>query len=144
MARKTIVALYDTQAQAEAAWQALRDDSVSDSNLEVITAGGYGAASGHGDLQPNLLGWGVPRAEADAYASAVQKGGALLVASFTDSASVERAADLLRNGHPLDDAMAGTGLSGAATAMRQANVEPGPRPLSTPVEPEPQRVPPRE
>lgn len=142
MARKTIVAQYDTPEQAEIAKQALRDDAVSDTNLEVMAAGGYGAASGHGDLQPNLLGWGVPRAEADAYADAVRRGGALLVASFTDNASVERAAALLRSGRPLGDATTGGGLSGAASAMRQANAEPAPRPHATPADPEVHRVPP--
>lgn len=143
MARKTIVALYDTPEQAETAKQALRADAVSDTNLEVVAAGGYGAASGHGDLQPTLLGWGVPRAEADGYASAVQQGGALLVASFTDDASVERAANLLRSGRPLDGGAPGGTLGDAASAMRDANANPSPRPHAAPVEPETQRVPPR-
>ncbi|HYH18680.1 MAG TPA: hypothetical protein VD995_08665 [Azospirillum sp.] len=98
MSHTNIVALFDTRADADATFRSLVDAGFDDTELEVISDGGYGAGDGYGALIPQLRGWGVPDDEAHAYAEGVQRGGALLVASLTHAEPIERAIAIIEGG----------------------------------------------
>ncbi|WP_029007058.1 hypothetical protein [Azospirillum halopraeferens] len=105
MARKTIVALYDSALDADAARTRLRDAGIPDDDIEVHSHSGYGAGNGGGEIIPNLTGWGVPQDEAFVYAEGLREGGTLLVVSLLKDDSVERAIGLLGS-VPVEPAMA--------------------------------------
>jgi len=148
---KTIVALFDTPADADAAAQHLREAGFDDADVDLIRHSGYGAGEGYGDIMPQLLGWGVPHDEAVAYAEGLRRGGALLAITPDDDAGVDRAVGLLDDrgtvdmgartaewratgwtGEPPPPIPAGSpetvesdrSLSDAADALRSTNAEP--------------------
>ncbi|WP_448202606.1 hypothetical protein [Azospirillum sp. sgz302134] len=137
MARKTIVALYDSRAEAEAAQRDLLDAGFDDLTVDVVFDGGFGGSNDfHGGLFVLLSGWGVPNEEAHDYAEAVRQGGALLVVSLTRESAIRRALDVLEPG-----GVRSAPLGQAATAMRGVNAGPAVAPAPPPAPPvEPART----
>jgi hypothetical protein len=131
MSRKTIVALYDTPAEAQAARQSLIAAGFDEMNLDITADGGFGGSmEGHGGVVAMIMGWGVPESEAHAYAEGLRQGGALLTASFASDDAVSRASTLLRSNTqapsttgPAERTADGAGLGAGAAAMRDANRE---------------------
>ncbi|WP_431862284.1 hypothetical protein [Azospirillum sp.] len=99
---KTLVALFDTLDDAEAAERDLLAAGFSDMEVEVLRNSGYGAGEGYGEVMPQLKGWGVPHDEAVAYAEGLRRGGALLVVSPRDDEAVSRAVGVLESGDSVD------------------------------------------
>lgn len=88
---KTIVALFDTPAEADAARRDVMAAGFTELEVDLIRHSGYGAGEGYGDVLPQLKGWGVPHDDAVAYAEGLRRGGALLVVSPQDDAAATRA-----------------------------------------------------
>jgi len=99
---KTLVALFDTPDDAEAAERDLLAAGFSDMEVEVLRNSGYGAGEGYGEVMPQLKGWGVPHDEAVAYGEGLRRGGALLVVSPRDDEAVSRAVGVLESGASVD------------------------------------------
>jgi len=99
---KTLVALFDTPDDAEAAERHLLAAGFSDMEVEVLRNSGYGAGEGYGEVMPQLKGWGVPHDEAVAYGEGLRRGGALLVVSPRDDEAVSRAVAVLEGGSSVD------------------------------------------
>lgn len=99
---KTIVALFDAPANAEAAERDLLEAGFSDFEVEVLPYSGYGAGEGYGEVMPQLKGWGVPHDEAVAYAEGLRRGGSLLVVSPRDDDAIARAVAALEGGRAVD------------------------------------------
>ncbi|MBP2312213.1 hypothetical protein [Azospirillum soli] len=122
MARKTIVALYDRRAEAEAVRQQLLDAGFDDLNIEVVADGGFGGSNDyHGGLFVLLSGWGVPAEEAHEYAEGVRQGGALVTVSLLRMSAIQRALSVLEPAGTRS-----TRLEEAAAAMRDVNAAPAP------------------
>lgn len=102
MATRTIVALFDTPADAEAASRDLKDIGVGNAAMDVHRHSGYGAGEGYGEIMPMLKGWGVPHEDAVAYAEGLRRGGALLRASFDDADAAARALTVLETRGAVD------------------------------------------
>jgi len=105
---KTIVALYDTRSDAEAAVRDLEADGFSRSVTEIVTHTGatteamIDSATAHsGGLLSRLSGWDVPDSDAHVYAEAVRRGGALLKLRVDDD-DVDRAVAVLERGNIVD------------------------------------------
>ena len=88
---KTIVALFDTPAEADAARRDVMAAGFTELEIDLIRHSGYGAGEGYGDVLPQLKGWGVPDDDAVAYAEGLRRGGALLVVSPQDDDAATRA-----------------------------------------------------
>jgi len=128
MARKTIVALYDRRAEAEAVRKELLDAGFDDLNIEVVADGGFGGSNDfHGGLFVLLSGWGVPHEEAHEYAEGVRLGGALVAVSLLRTSAVQSALSILE-----PDGARTTNLGHAAAAMREANTAPIAAPAPAP------------
>jgi len=105
---KTIVALYDTRSDAEAAVRDLEADGFSRSVTEIVTHTGAtteamsDSATAHsGALLSRLGGWDVPESDAHVFAEAVRRGGALLKLRVDDE-DVDRAVAVLERGNIVD------------------------------------------
>ncbi|WP_207461776.1 hypothetical protein [Azospirillum sp. SYSU D00513] len=137
--RKTIVALYDSAAQAEAARQSLLAAGFDETDLDLHSDGGFGGSmDGHGAVVATMIGWGMPEAEAHQYAEGLRRGGTLLTASLASDEAVSRATGILEPTGRVDlsersaqwrndtmtDTSTGSGLAGAAASMRDANAAP--------------------
>ena len=119
----TVVGLFETRAEAEAAMNDLVSSGFSSSEID-LKAAGYGGSS----LVSELEGEGVPSADAKLYAEGVQAGDALEIAHTSDDKAM-LAQDIMNRHGALDihDAftqrsgtlttgMAGAGLAGAGMA----------------------------
>ncbi|WP_448189488.1 hypothetical protein [Azospirillum sp. sgz301742] len=127
---KTIVALYDTPAEADAAAQDIRATGFTDLEVELIRHSGYGGGEGYGEVMPQLLGWGVPHDEAIAYAEGLRRGGALLVISPQDDDATARAVTTLEHRRPVD--LAERSAEWRASGWTGDPPAPMPKPITTP------------
>jgi len=114
---KTIVALYDTRSDAEAAARDLEADGFDRSATEIVTHAeavtGIGSASGadytdtdyarqnSGGFLSRLTSWDIPENDAHVYAEGVRRGGALLKLRVDDH-DVDRAVAVLERGNVVD------------------------------------------
>ena len=109
---KTLVALYDTFADAEHVVQELIADGFARSDIHMAfdrtTSPAAHTASVAWDseyeganLSDTLADLGVPSEEAQAYAEGVRRGGALVVVESSDERA-ERGMEILRRLHPVD------------------------------------------
>ncbi|PWC55019.1 YsnF/AvaK domain-containing protein [Azospirillum sp. TSO22-1] len=114
---RTIVALYDTRSDAEAAVRDLEAAGFDRSTTEIITHAeavtGIGSAAGQdyidtdysrqnsGGFLARLTGWNVPERDAHVYAEGVRRGGALLKVRVDDD-DVDRAVAVLERGNVVD------------------------------------------
>jgi len=115
--QNTIVALYDTRTDAEAAVRDLEADGFDRSVTEIITHADAGAGIGSasstgftdtdharhagGGFLSRLSGWNVPDRDAHVYAEGVRRGGALLKLRVDDD-DVQRAVAVLERGRVVD------------------------------------------
>ena len=105
---RTIVALYDTRTDAEAAVRDLEADGFDRSATEIIahdtTLTGlgtdYSGGEGGGFLS-RLTNWNVPERDAHVYAEGVRRGGTLLKLRV-DEDDVDRAVAVLERGNVVD------------------------------------------
>jgi uncharacterized protein (TIGR02271 family) len=145
---KTLVALYDTFADAEHVVQELIDDGFARSDIHLALDHTKGRASHASSVEwdsayeganliDTLADLGVPYDEAHSYAEGVRRGGALVVVESSDDRA-ERGMEILRRLHPVDihartaqwrqegwtgydaNAIASTPTSSTATATRRA------------------------
>lgn len=102
---KTIVALYDTRSDAEAALRDLEADGFDRSVGEIVTHAdtvGTGEWGGErGGFLSRLSGWNVPESDAHVYAEGMRRGGTLLTLRV-DDADVDRAVAVLERGAVVD------------------------------------------
>ncbi|HYG90469.1 MAG TPA: YsnF/AvaK domain-containing protein [Azospirillum sp.] len=114
---RTIVALYDTRSDAEAAVRDLEADGFDRGATEIVTHAeavtGIGSAAGQdyvdtdysrqnsGGFLSRLTGWNVPERDAHVYAEGVRRGGALLKLRVDDD-DVDRAVAVLERGNVVD------------------------------------------
>src|SRR5919198_6564178 len=145
---KTLVALYDTFADAERVVQELIADGFARSDIHMAldrtkshaahaSSVEWDSAYEGANLIDTLADLGVPYDEAHSYAEGVRRGGALVVVESSDDRA-ERGMEILRRLHPVDihertmqwrqegwtgydaTAMTSTPRSSAATATRSA------------------------
>ncbi len=136
-----VVAVFDGQAAAEAAVQALRGRGFDDAHAELVSNSAspealqrLGPGTGEaGDLEAMLVGLGVPAGQARFYDRAVREGGSLVAVAAGGQASAARdilqahggrdvesqGADLVR---PPETADAGTGSAPADVSTRWEDV----------------------
>src|SRR4029434_5967883 len=109
---KTLVALYDTFADAEHVVHELIDDGFARSDIHLAldhtkspvahaSSGEWDAAYEGANLLDTLPDLGVPYDEAHSYAEGVRRGGALVVVESSDDRA-ERGMEILRRLHPVD------------------------------------------
>src|SRR2546421_7911836 len=109
---KTLVALYDTCADAEHVVQELIDDGFARSDIHLAldhtrsrvahaSSGELDSAYEGANLIDTLADLGVPYDEAHSYAEGVRRGGALVVVESNDDRA-ERGMEILRRLHPVD------------------------------------------
>jgi uncharacterized protein (TIGR02271 family) len=109
---KTLVALYDTCADAEHVVQELIDDGFARSDIHLAldhtkspvahaSSGEWDSAYEGANLIDTLADLGVPYDEAHSYAEGVRRGGALVVVESRDDRA-ERGMEILRRLHPVD------------------------------------------
>jgi hypothetical protein len=101
---RTIVALYDTRTDAEAAVRDLEADGFDRSATEIIAHSGsttdYSSRESGGFLS-RLFEWNVPERDAHVYAEGVRRGGSLLKLRVDDD-DVDRAVAVLERGNVVD------------------------------------------
>ncbi|WP_448192451.1 YsnF/AvaK domain-containing protein [Azospirillum sp. sgz301742] len=101
---RTIVALYDTRSDAEAAVRDLEADGFDRSATEIIahtdTTTDYSSRESGGFLS-RLFEWSVPERDAHVYAEGVRRGGSLLKLRVDDD-DVDRAVAVLERGNVVD------------------------------------------
>lgn len=97
---KTIVALYDSRSDAEAAVRDLETEGFDRSVSEIVTHTGTADRHGGGFLS-RLIGWNVPESDAHMYAEGVRRGGSLLKLSVDDE-DVNRVIAVLERGNVVD------------------------------------------
>jgi len=98
---RTIVALYDSRTDAEAAVQDLAAEGFDRSATEIVSHDGM-QGGGHGSgLLSRLSEWDIPDRDAHVYAEGVRRGGALLKARV-DEDDVDRAVLVLERGNIVD------------------------------------------
>ncbi|HYG91510.1 MAG TPA: hypothetical protein VD978_35240 [Azospirillum sp.] len=119
---KTIVALFDTPDDARATCRELVAAGINEADIEVVQHSGYGAGEGHGEVVPELMGWGVPQDEAIAYAEGLRRGYALLAISPGSEDAMARALSALESAAQVDVAARAeewraTGWAGEPAAM---------------------------
>jgi uncharacterized protein (TIGR02271 family) len=109
---KTLVALYDTIAEAERVVQALLADSFARSDIHLTLHHTQGGAAHHasteGDvayaeahLVETFTALGAPQDQAYAYAEGVRRGGVLVVVESRDD-QAQRGMEILRRLHPVN------------------------------------------
>src|SRR4029434_4727517 len=109
---KTLVALYDTFADAEHVVQELIDDRFARSDIHLAldhtkspvahaSSGEWDSAYEGANLIDTLADLGVPYDEAHSYAEGVRRGGALVAVESSDDRA-ERGMEILRRLHPVD------------------------------------------
>src|SRR5215470_16396643 len=109
---ETLVALYDTFADAEHVVQELIEDGFSRSDMHLAldhtksrtahtSSVEWDSAYEGANLLDTLVDLGVPYDEAQAYAEGVRRGGALVVVESSDDRA-ERGMEILRRLHPVD------------------------------------------
>src|SRR4051794_31193409 len=109
---KTLVALYDTVADAEHVVQELIADGFARSDIHMAfdrtkspaahaTSVEWAPEDGGAPLIDTLAGRGVPSEEAHAYAEGVHRGGALVVVESSDD-QAERGMAILPRVQPVD------------------------------------------
>jgi stress response protein YsnF len=148
---KTLVALYDTFADAERVVQELIADGFARSDIHMAldrtksqavhaSSVEWDSAYEGANLIDTLADFGVPYDEAYAYAEGVRRGGALVVVESSDDRA-ERGMEILRRLHPVDihertaqwrqegwtgydaTAMTSTPMTSTATATRSAQAQ---------------------
>lgn len=97
---KTIVALYDSRSDAEAAVRDLEAEGFDRGVSEIVTHTGTADQQGGGFLS-RLTGWNVPESDAHVYAEGVRRGGSLLKLNVDDD-DVNRAIAVLERGNVVD------------------------------------------
>ncbi len=95
---KTIIALYDTRADAEAALRDLETEGFDRSVGEIVSHSDPGAGGG---MMSRLSGWNVPESDAHVYAEGMRRGGTLLKLRLDDE-DVDRAIAVLERGTVVD------------------------------------------
>lgn len=109
---KTLVALYDTSADAERVVQALLADGFARSAIHLVLDHTQGRAAHHASiardaaytgahLVETFIARGAPQDQAYAYAEGVRRGGALVVVESSDERA-ERGMEILRRLHPVN------------------------------------------
>src|SRR4029450_13412650 len=109
---KTLVALYNTCADAERVVQELLKDGFTRSDVHLALDHTEGCETPHAAVEWNsahegdsffetLVDLGVPHEEAHAYAEGVRRGGALVVIESSDERA-ERGMEILQRLHPVD------------------------------------------
>ncbi|ALJ37023.1 MULTISPECIES: YsnF/AvaK domain-containing protein [Azospirillum] len=97
---KTIIALYDTRADAEAALRDLEAEGFDRSVGEIVSHSDAGGGGGGGFLS-RLSNWNVPDTDAHVYAEGMRRGGTLLKLRLDDE-DVDRAIAVLERGTVVD------------------------------------------
>ncbi|SMH37914.1 YsnF/AvaK domain-containing protein [Azospirillum agricola] len=95
---KTIVALYDTRTDAEAALRDLEAEGFDRGVGELVSHNDAGMS---GSYLSRLSDWNVPEADAHVYAEGMRRGGTLLTLRVDDD-DVERAIAVLERGAVID------------------------------------------
>ena len=101
---RTIVALYDTRSDAEAAVRDLEADGFDRSATEIIAHTGATmdtTSRESGGFLSRLFEWSVPERDAHVYAEGVRRGGSLLKLRVDDD-DVDRAVAVLERGNVVD------------------------------------------
>ncbi|WP_188263092.1 YsnF/AvaK domain-containing protein [Azospirillum tabaci] len=95
---KTIIALYDTRTDAEAALRDLEAEGFDRSVGEIVS---HSEAGSGGGFLSRLSNWNVPDADAHVYAEGMRRGGTLLKLRLDDE-DVDRAIAILERGTVVD------------------------------------------
>lgn len=95
---KTIIALYDTRADAEAALRDLEAEGFDRNVGEIVSHSDAGAGGG---FLSRLSNWNVPETDAHVYAEGMRRGGTLLKLRLDDE-DVDRAIAVLERGTVVD------------------------------------------
>ena len=101
---RTIVALYDTRSDAEAAVRDLEADGFDRSATEIVAHTGSAmdtTSRESGGFLSRLFDWNVPERDAHVYAEGVRRGGSLLKLRVDDD-DVDRAVAVLERGNVVD------------------------------------------
>lgn len=98
----TVVGLYDDEAAARKATNALKEHGFEDNSIHIEAHGADDESTfvRDGDLFTTLTNSGVPRDEAEFYAEGVRRGGSLLILE-AEEGNAQRAAELMQVHEPV-------------------------------------------
>jgi uncharacterized protein (TIGR02271 family) len=99
---KTLVGLYDTDAEATQVMDTLITNNFQRTNIELVGHNGKGRGSGHmRDLVQRLENRGIPGEDASLYAEAVRRGGSLVLVEASE-AQADRGLEIMERFQAID------------------------------------------